>query len=237
MNSRLPIESSPILDLYKELDADLRKDSLGPNIRDLLAKYVANHDDWKEYVNFNEHKYCRNLVWSNDLLELIVLCWLPHQQSPVHNHAGQHCWAACLQGTIQETHFLFQNTQSVFGEGPLVENGTQVFNAGEVSYISDDIALHVLQPINNQSGITLHLYSKPIPECNIYCRQYGTITKRKMGFYTINKKLQPQVPVPSCTETSTASTTSTSVTPSTSDDAPNKNDSSLEVGVKLRSTV
>lgn len=229
MNSRLPTEDAPILQLYRNLDADLRANPKGPNVRDLMSKYVASNEDWKEYVNFNEHKYCRNLIWSNDLLELIVLCWLPHQSSPVHNHAGQNCWAACLKGTIQETHFLFQNTRAVTGEGPLEENGTQVLNTGEVSYISDDIALHVIQPIGGNPGITLHLYSKPIPECNIYCRQYGTITKRKCGFYTINKQLQPQTSS-TCIEAPTAST---AITPTSSDESlfSKKNDSSCELGI------
>jgi len=182
---------SPIQKLYWDLDAELRRDPLGPNVHDMMEQYITKNQDWKEYVNFNEHKYCRNLVGANDILELIVLCWLPGQVSPIHNHAGQHCWAAVLEGNIQETHFHFADTHSAYGKGPLEEVETAVYNAGNVSYISDDIALHVLKPVNGQCGVTLHLYSKPIAECNIYCPKTGEITKRKLGFYSIGKELEP----------------------------------------------
>jgi len=183
-------DQTPVQKLFVQLDADLRKDPTGPNVKKLLEEYATKYDDWKDYVNFNEIKYCRNLIDVNDTLELIVLCWLPHQESPIHNHAGQRCWAAVLDGTIEETHFLFKNTMKTTGEGCLVEGHKHSFPAKTVSYISDDIALHVLRPINNQQGITLHLYSKPIAECNIYDCSSGKITQRKMGYYTVNKKIQ-----------------------------------------------
>jgi len=183
-------DDSPIQQLFLELDADLRKDPTGPNVKNLLEEYTKKFEDWKDYVNFNEIKYCRNLINVNDTLELIVLCWLPNQESPIHNHAGQRCWAAVLDGTIEETHFLFKDTMKTTGEGCLVESHKHSFPAKTVSFISDDIALHVLRPINNQQGITLHLYSKPISQCNIYDCSSGKITQRKMGYYSVNKKIQ-----------------------------------------------
>jgi len=197
-------DSSPVQQLFLALDADLRKDPTGPNVRTLMQEYITKHDDYKQYMHFNDIKYARNLVNANDLLELIVLCWLPGQVSPVHNHAGQRCWAAVLEGTIQETHFCFENTHKTFGEGPLIVSDEHLCHQGEVGFITDDIALHVLQPMNGKRGVTLHLYSKPIAECNLYCPQSGTITKRKLGFYTINRKIQPQLPTQPCgTQTQT----------------------------------
>lgn len=99
-----------------------------------------------------------------------------------------------LEGNIKETHFNYKNTQSCSGEGPLEVVRESVYQRGSVSYIDDDIALHVLEPIGGKRGITLHLYSKPITNCNIYCPKTGTVTKRQTGFYTVNKKIQPQVP-------------------------------------------
>jgi cysteine dioxygenase len=139
------------------------------------------------------------------MLELIVLCWLPNQVSPVHNHGNtrlvlrkpntssledQNCWAGVLQGTIEETHFQFKNTKSSTGSGPLEVVGKFEHHTGQVGFIHDDIALHVLRPLNNEAGVTLHLYSKPIPQCSIYDPETGQITRRKMGFYTINKQIQ-----------------------------------------------
>jgi len=190
-------KSKPLIDLFYKLDADLRKDDSGLNVRKYLLDYIATNSDWNDYVNFNEYKYCRNLVMANDMLELIVLCWLPKQASPIHNHAGQRCWAAILEGNIREQHYHFENTHSAFGEGPLEVIEDTVHEQGSVSFITDDIALHVLQPFNDTKGITLHVYSKPISECNLYCPITGKITHRKLGFYSIAGELQPNpCPVP-----------------------------------------
>jgi cysteine dioxygenase len=106
---------------------------------------------------------------------------------------GQQCWAAVLEGTIEETHYLFKETGTAFGTGPLEISSVTRETKGEVSHINDDIALHVLKPCEGKRAATLHLYSKPIPECQIYCPSTGTITKRKTGYYTINKQIQPAV--------------------------------------------
>jgi len=181
----------PILVLADAITADLKEDSAGPNVRNLMLEYVKNHNDWTEYMHFNDLKYARNLIASNDVMELMLICWLPAQVSPIHNHAGQHCWAAVMEGTIQETHYCYKNTLCCSGSGPLKKTKEHTFDAGNVSYINDDIALHVLRPIGEKRGITLHLYSRPIAQCNIYCPDTGKVTPRKLGFYSINKKIQP----------------------------------------------
>jgi hypothetical protein len=50
-----------------------------------------------------------------------------------------------MQGTIEETHFHFKNTHSAHGEGPLEIVSTGTYPSGQVSYIDDGIALHVLR--------------------------------------------------------------------------------------------
>jgi len=184
-------ENEPVQQLFKLLDADLRRDATGPNVRRLIEEYMKKHEDWKEYMHFNPHKYSRNLINANDTLELMVICWLEDQVSPIHNHAGQHCWAAVLEGNIRETHFHYKNTRCCHGSGPLETAKKSVYSTGHVSYISDDIALHVLEPVDGKRAATMHLYSKPIAECNIYCKESGEITKRRLGYYTIGKKLNP----------------------------------------------
>jgi predicted metal-dependent enzyme (double-stranded beta helix superfamily) len=58
------------------------------SVRALLEDYVSSgYDDWRQYAFFNPHKYCRNLLEFNEDFELIVLCWEPNQESPIHNHS------------------------------------------------------------------------------------------------------------------------------------------------------
>ncbi len=77
-------ESSSLLKTFELLTTYLREGK-PEEIPKILESYKG--DDWKEYVHFCPHKYARNLVASNEIVEAIILCWLPHQESPIHNHA------------------------------------------------------------------------------------------------------------------------------------------------------
>lgn len=81
-----------------------------------------------------------------------------------------------LEGEMQEVYYNFE-------EGVLTEGSKQLYHSTEVAHITDEKALHKVCPVQGQ-GCTLHLYSKPIPLCNIYCPQTGQVTKRKLGFFS-----------------------------------------------------
>jgi hypothetical protein len=83
---------------------------------------------------------------------------------------------AVLEGEMQEVYYTME-------EGQLKEGSCQRYHPTEVAHITDEKALHKVCPVQG-AGCTLHLYSKPIPLCNIYCPATGTVTKRKLGFFS-----------------------------------------------------
>lgn len=94
---------------------------------------------------------------------------------------------AVLEGDMRETYY-YQKSESK----ELIVGTTQDYSIGEVAYITDDHALHKVAPINGK-GCTLHIYSKPIPVCNIYDVETGKIQKRKMGFFSIRGQKSPSL--------------------------------------------
>lgn len=57
-------------------------------VREIMSDYIqGGHTDWKEFALFCPLKYSRNLIEINENFELIILCWLPGQESPIHNHS------------------------------------------------------------------------------------------------------------------------------------------------------
>eukprot|EP01127_Copromyxa_protea_P013238 TRINITY_DN3548_c0_g1_i1.p1 TRINITY_DN3548_c0_g1~~TRINITY_DN3548_c0_g1_i1.p1 ORF type:complete len:229 (+),score=46.28 TRINITY_DN3548_c0_g1_i1:278-964(+) len=151
-------------------------------IKDILWAYQqSGNEDWKKYMFWNPHKYSRNLIEITPQFEAILLCWNEGQESPIHDHAGQDCWFIVLEGPMEEVpYYLDPKTRT------LTEGEASVFNAGEASWISDHVCLHKVRPAASASrGITLHIYSKPIPCCNIFCAITGEVQKRKCGFFTV----------------------------------------------------
>src|SRR5262245_47901623 len=158
--------------LQDALLQEFRRDPRGPSVARMLGEYAARHDDWRRFVRFDPEVYTRNLVARNEHFEMLVLCWSVGQASPIHNHAGQHCWMAVLEGEIEETQF---QPPADGGPGILRPGSRKTFRPGRVAYIDDDIALHRVRPIAGSQGISLHLYSKPIDVCNVYDEQTGRV--------------------------------------------------------------
>ena len=92
----------------------------------------------------------------------------------------------CLEGAIEETYYhLKDGPDAEDGIRPNLAKGkTETHNKGEVAYIRDEIALHVVRPQNGH-GISLHLYSPPIKNCLIYLPALGKTTRKQLGYFTV----------------------------------------------------
>ena len=87
--------------LQQELHEELERDPRGRQVARLLSRYAAGSEDWRRFALFSPEAYARNLVCSNELYAIMVVCWGEAQVSPIHNHAGQQCWMAVLEGDVE----------------------------------------------------------------------------------------------------------------------------------------
>lgn len=180
------MNDSSLQTLVRSLDRALREParSGGARVAGLLGRYAAEQADWRDYMRFRDECYARNLVSASDLFELLVICWQPGQVSPIHDHQGQRCWMAVLDGGMRETLFHAD------GRGPLRVGRTSVLERSQVAYIQDEIALHEIAPAGTTAGVTLHLYSRPIRECRIFDRQTGQVSVRGLAYHSVEGVLQ-----------------------------------------------
>lgn len=174
--------TSPILDLERPLVAEFERDAKGPRIAQILAEYARTETDWSRYALFEREYYTRNLIARNEWFELLLLCWDAGQASPIHNHAGQNCWMAVLEGEIEELQYDCPEPTCT---DPPVVRGEKLLVPGKVAFINDDIALHRVRPRAPSRGVSLHLYSRPIETCNLYDERTGQVVVRRMGYHSI----------------------------------------------------
>jgi cysteine dioxygenase len=174
---------SPIETLNDDLVREFERDARGKRVAAMLAEYAARNDDWRRFALFDPAIYTRNLVRRTEHFEMLVLCWNVGQQSPIHNHAGQNCWMAVLDGEIEEVQYAASASS---GAAPLVQGAARHFVPGKVAFINDDIALHRVRPRAGSQGISLHLYSKPIDVCNVYDEQSGQVVSRRLEYHSIS---------------------------------------------------
>ncbi|MDP7035579.1 MAG: cysteine dioxygenase family protein [Planctomycetota bacterium] len=175
--------NSPVQKLVTALHQEFQQSPKAGGVLDLLGNYCQNETDWKSYAHFNDDHYTRNLIARTELFDLIVLCWGKDQISPIHNHAGQRCWMTILEGSIFETLY---HRHSDSNNNQLEKGETRTYEQGVVGYITDDIALHIIGATHDQPAISLHLYSLPYDECNIYDPVTGEVSPKKLSFYTVD---------------------------------------------------
>ena len=155
---------TPLVELCEALDEALQLDPRGASVPALLECYAKTQSDWEPFKNFVEGSYTRSLVRRTEDYELLLLSWGAGEESPIHNHMGQRCWMAVLEGEIEEVHF----NRGEGGVGSLIEGPTKRFPAGKAAFINDEIALHLVRGAEGKAAVSLHLYSKPYDICLIY---------------------------------------------------------------------
>eukprot|EP00122_Pirum_gemmata_P016079 Pgem_evm1s15028 len=63
-------------------------------VQEAMESYNPDkYNDWQDLTFFEDSKYTRNLVdGGNGKYNLILLGWSEDQYSPIHDHAGCHCF-------------------------------------------------------------------------------------------------------------------------------------------------
>ena len=173
--------------LVQELDAEFQEDARSARVIELLGRYAKEETDWREFALFSDATYTRNLIERLQRFELMVLCWSPNQESPIHNHEGQDCWMAVLEGDMEEVRYPWPDPAR---RGPLLPRGSMVFQTGQVGFIRDEIGLHMIRPARSGSpGVTLHVYAAPFDECNCYSPETGAVTRRRLSHHSVRGRV------------------------------------------------
>jgi cysteine dioxygenase len=131
----------------------------------LYSRTRFTRDDYKEYALFDPSRhYTRNLIATDDeTYTLLMLCWNPGKESPIHDHPCDGCWMQVLEGDIRECRYVSGNG------GQLTCCSDIQFNSGQLAYITDSMGYHkVGNPDVVNPAITLHLYSPPFSQCRIW---------------------------------------------------------------------
>jgi len=146
----------PLVDLFAALDAfvaPIPVAELHRRLRDLRLEPA----DLAEAIASDATSYVRTLMHTGPTYEALIMCWLPGQRSPIHDHAGSACAVRVISGSAIETRY------SLDADRLAIPTGQSIFASGSVT-CSADADIHTLA--NALPGlacgeplITLHIYS------------------------------------------------------------------------------
>lgn len=104
----------------------------------------------RDLKHFQDNHYARHLVLRTDNVEIIVVCWLPGQSSPVHGHGPSDAIMVILEGTMSYTNF-YPDGRKVSG----------IWQAGDIGHAPVGVQ-HQISNFSNAPLMTLHIYSPPL---------------------------------------------------------------------------
>lgn len=130
------------------------------DLKNEILNYTGN--DWKKYVSLDDEKYTRNIIFTNDKIEIILICWNNRQSSCIHDHPDYGCLFRILDGELHEYVYVFSNDNNI-----KISN-INVLSKNQLSYKQGNKELHTI--INNKDSPTmsLHIYCPPNYKPNIY---------------------------------------------------------------------
>jgi len=135
-------------------------------VQALFSRLDLGLGEWKKYALFDSMKnYTRNLIATDDeTFTLLLLCWNPNKESPIHDHPCDGCWLRVCEGKIQETRYEI-NAET---DGLEVTSDV-VFDDDAPAFINDSMGYHkVGNPSKSTPAVTLHLYCPPFNQCKIW---------------------------------------------------------------------
>jgi cysteine dioxygenase len=136
-------------------------------VTQLFSRLNLNESALKEYALSEPSKnYTRNLVSTdNETYTLLLLCWNPGKQSPIHDHPCDGCWVRVCQGKVKETRYEMNKD-----DNSLCVTSVETYQDNKaVSYINDYMGYHKVEnPSDDTPAITLHLYCPPFEKCKIW---------------------------------------------------------------------
>eukprot|EP00090_Calanus_glacialis_P005393 TRINITY_DN1418_c0_g1_i1.p1 TRINITY_DN1418_c0_g1~~TRINITY_DN1418_c0_g1_i1.p1 ORF type:complete len:216 (-),score=53.57 TRINITY_DN1418_c0_g1_i1:111-758(-) len=180
-----PITFEELIDGLLELFSKDKESVVIEEVQAFFNRYVFNPADVAKYAKWDKFKYTRNLIHEgNSKFNLILMCWPEGIASPIHDHADSHCFMRILDGEAKETRFFWPRDHCN-PDGSLIEMTNRSVGAGVTAYMSDELGLHRIENMSHTSKLcSMHLYSPPFSDCNIFDERTSKKTNVNMCFYS-----------------------------------------------------
>jgi cysteine dioxygenase len=144
----------------------------------LIKEVIIDSSEFEKYHYFGECSYGRNLIYSNQDFEVILMCWRSGQQSVAHDHSDSLCVMKCVSGVLEEQRYIKQavidRTSPKADE--ILPTSLNTLALNQAISITDSEGLHSLKNNSAQDACTLHFYFPPIHQANKYDTNSGEAT-------------------------------------------------------------
>jgi cysteine dioxygenase len=184
---------------------DLKQDPITPNrVTAYIKGMPVSREALQSYTLWSDERYTRNLIYRDDLFEVMTICWQPGQRTVAHTHNGQLGWMTVPQGNVTVENFRHVSCNAAerqnLGGLDCLGGATQItmerlertdWAGSEVVATVDKIqTIHRIS--NDEKGegaISLHIYSKPFDSCIAFDLEKQRCFRRALSYYSRNGRV------------------------------------------------
>lgn len=159
---------------------------------DYLKSHPVEAPSLDRFLFFSRNHYTRNLLFKNELFELIAVCWEVGQGSQVHDHHDQNCWMSMPMGRLRIHNYriaeLNEATRYCRVEPTTAFDIHRLAPAAEVD---PEEPVHKVTnlPEFNQRAVSLHIYSRPYNTCVVYSTIKHDYREMELTYHSIKGRL------------------------------------------------
>jgi cysteine dioxygenase len=173
MSVETAVQVVPIDEFISGLCAIPEHDFHIGTVYDYLKIHPVDEGSLERYLFFSTNHYTRNLIFKNDLFELMAICWEAGQFSQIHNHHNQNCWMAIPIGRLRVQNFRVLDQNNATGYCRLEPTSSLDIHRLEPAEVDPGEPVHQVLNLSEFNGraVSLHVYSRPFDRCLVYCRE------------------------------------------------------------------
>ncbi len=186
----------------EEFVETLRGFEAEPITRDRVLNYCLETEvgraSLEPYVHFRADTYTRNLIYRDERIEVMAVCWQPGQRTVIHTHNGQLGWMAVSQGAVGVVNYKWlgcnaADNQNVAGLDCLAgateldlerREVQECYPGGPVNIVDKVQTIHQVLVQGREPALSLHIYSQPIDSCVAFDLQNHRCYRRQLSFYS-----------------------------------------------------
>jgi cysteine dioxygenase len=167
-------------------------------VLDFLRETSVDRASLDRYVHFRPDMYTRNLVYRDEQLEIMAVCWQPGQRTVIHTHNGQLGWMSVEQGALAVVNYKWlgcnaAGNQNVAGLDCLAgateldlerREIQECYPGGAINTVDKEQTIHQVVVEGREPVVSLHVYSRPIDSCVAFDLQKRVCYRRQLQYYS-----------------------------------------------------
>jgi len=176
-----------------------------------IEKWFPRRLEYEKYIHWNledPSRYTRNLIFNNENMDVILMCWPAGSISTIHDHDKSSCWVYVVEGIVHEVQYAMPLVDRQFIESEMRNPTGAVGRCGKLkvlseaklepgfcssTYANNDIGIHRIENRTEKPAFTIHVYAPPLTKMKIFkeTSEVSVLTVSTIPFTSVEGERSP----------------------------------------------